>query len=148
MAYTKQTWANGDTVTAAKLNHMEDGIADAGGGGGAISVKVSASGYNSGSHDFCLIFYAIEDDGDYYILNENDPTVYILHGYTIPNTPAIFPLFASESSKIYPFIVGWFADELVVTGGVSSTTTTLHYSWGSTEPGRKITGDGSVQFIA
>lgn len=28
MAYTKQTWATGDTVTAAKLNHMEDGIAD------------------------------------------------------------------------------------------------------------------------
>ena len=32
MAYTKQTWANGDTITAEKLNHMEDGIA---GGGSA-----------------------------------------------------------------------------------------------------------------
>lgn len=30
MAYTKQTWATGDTITAAKLNHMEDGIAAAG----------------------------------------------------------------------------------------------------------------------
>lgn len=28
MAYTKQTWTNGDTITAAKLNHMEDGIAN------------------------------------------------------------------------------------------------------------------------
>lgn len=27
MAYEKQTWATGDTVTAAKLNHIEDGIA-------------------------------------------------------------------------------------------------------------------------
>ena len=27
MSYTKQTWANGDIITAAKLNHMEDGIA-------------------------------------------------------------------------------------------------------------------------
>lgn len=26
MAYTKQTWANGDVITADKLNHMEDGI--------------------------------------------------------------------------------------------------------------------------
>lgn len=26
MAYTKQTWTTGDTVTADKLNHMEDGI--------------------------------------------------------------------------------------------------------------------------
>jgi len=30
MSYTKQTWAGGDTVTSAKLNHMEDGIAGAG----------------------------------------------------------------------------------------------------------------------
>lgn len=26
MAYTKQTWNNGDIITADKLNHMEDGI--------------------------------------------------------------------------------------------------------------------------
>lgn len=28
MAYEKNTWATGDTITAAKLNHMEDGIAE------------------------------------------------------------------------------------------------------------------------
>lgn len=39
MAYTKQTWTTGDTVTASKLNHMEDGIAE--GGGGAMIVTVS-----------------------------------------------------------------------------------------------------------
>ena len=32
MAYEKQTWVNGDVITAEKMNHMEDGIADAGGG--------------------------------------------------------------------------------------------------------------------
>lgn len=32
MAYTKQTWQNGDIITDDKLNHMEDGIANAGGG--------------------------------------------------------------------------------------------------------------------
>lgn len=31
MAYTKQTWATGDTITADKLNHLEDGVAGAGG---------------------------------------------------------------------------------------------------------------------
>jgi len=29
MAYTKQTWQTGETITQEKLNHMEDGIADA-----------------------------------------------------------------------------------------------------------------------
>ena len=32
MAYTKQTWECGDVITAEKLNHMEDGIANSGGG--------------------------------------------------------------------------------------------------------------------
>ena len=31
MAYTPNTWAAGDTITAQKLNNMEQGIADAGG---------------------------------------------------------------------------------------------------------------------
>ena len=39
MSYEKQTWATGDTVTAEKLNHMEDGI-DGAGGGGAFFVTV------------------------------------------------------------------------------------------------------------
>lgn len=29
MAYTKNTWTDGDIVSSAKLNHMEDGIANA-----------------------------------------------------------------------------------------------------------------------
>ena len=32
MSYTKQTWTNGDLITASKLNHIEDGISDAGAG--------------------------------------------------------------------------------------------------------------------
>lgn len=29
MAYEKQTWAKGDTITSAKLNHIEDGVSGA-----------------------------------------------------------------------------------------------------------------------
>lgn len=32
MSYVKQDWTSGDVITAEKLNHIEDGIADAGGG--------------------------------------------------------------------------------------------------------------------
>lgn len=43
MSYTKNTWQTGDTVTAEKLNHMEDGIAAASGssGGGVLVVNLS-----------------------------------------------------------------------------------------------------------
>lgn len=33
MAYVKKTWECGETITADALNHMEDGIANASGGG-------------------------------------------------------------------------------------------------------------------
>ena len=39
MAYTKQTWQTGEVITANKLNHMEDGIASSGGGGGVLVVN-------------------------------------------------------------------------------------------------------------
>ena len=39
MSYTKQTWTNGETITDTKLNHMEDGIESAGGGGTFIVEK-------------------------------------------------------------------------------------------------------------
>lgn len=39
MAYEKQTWQCGDTISAEKLNHMEDGIADAGGGSSTLVVN-------------------------------------------------------------------------------------------------------------
>lgn len=32
MAYEKQTWTTGETITASKLNHMEDGIGAGGSG--------------------------------------------------------------------------------------------------------------------
>ena len=31
MSYEKQTWVTGETITAEKLNHMEDGIMESGG---------------------------------------------------------------------------------------------------------------------
>jgi hypothetical protein len=44
MNYTKNTWKSGDTVTSAKLNNMEEGIAAASGGGGALVVNLSIDG--------------------------------------------------------------------------------------------------------
>ena len=44
MSYTPTTWTNGDTITAAKLNKMEQGIADAGGGGLGVDVLVYING--------------------------------------------------------------------------------------------------------
>lgn len=42
MAYTPTNWTTGDTITAAKLNKIEQGIAD-GGGGGALVIECNSS---------------------------------------------------------------------------------------------------------
>lgn len=42
MSYDKQTWTNGEVITADKMNHIEDGIANSGGGGSSnIIMRVS-----------------------------------------------------------------------------------------------------------
>ena len=41
--YTPTTQANGDTITAEKLNHIEQGIADGGGGGGGDLINAVVS---------------------------------------------------------------------------------------------------------
>ena len=43
MAYEKQTWTCGDTITADKLNHIEDGIAN--GWGDTLVVTLDSDGY-------------------------------------------------------------------------------------------------------
>lgn len=40
MSYERQTWSTGETITANKLNHMEDGIAGGGSGGVLVVHKV------------------------------------------------------------------------------------------------------------
>lgn len=42
MAYEKQTWACGDTITADKMNHMEEGIENA--GSSVLEVGMTTSG--------------------------------------------------------------------------------------------------------
>ena len=48
MSYEKQTWQSGDTITATKLNHIEDGIAN---GDGSMVIEMtfdrSAQNYTS-----------------------------------------------------------------------------------------------------
>lgn len=40
MSYEKQTWQTGETITAQKLNHMEDGIGNNSGGNNWLTINI------------------------------------------------------------------------------------------------------------
>ena len=43
MSYTPTEWKSGDVITSEKLNNLEQGVADASGGGGAALVNVGVT---------------------------------------------------------------------------------------------------------
>ena len=58
MAYIEHEWTNGETITAAKLNNIEEGIAEAAqtGGGSVASVRVTFSGFEGSSISFASCY--------------------------------------------------------------------------------------------
>ena len=103
MAYTPNTWATGDTITAAKLNNMEQGIASAGGGGvfivnesnGTLDKtwqEISDAGFSllhRQDGEQLLQMFCAEDEGDYIV-------TYWTFGLANPI------LFIASSSSAYP----------------------------------------------
>ncbi len=52
MAYEPKEWACGEVVTADALNHIEQGIADA--GGGSVAPLIVSVSYNEAEDKFCM----------------------------------------------------------------------------------------------
>ena len=61
MAYTPTTWVAGDTVTATKLNKLEQGVANAGGGSGLDAVITFSVDSPSQSSTFTIEQGSYED---------------------------------------------------------------------------------------
>lgn len=62
MAYEKQTWAAGDKITAAKLNHMEDGISAAQGTGGVVDATLTQAGQAADAKEVGDRFSSLSED--------------------------------------------------------------------------------------
>lgn len=55
MSYTPTTWTTGDTITASALNKIENGIANAGGGGYDAEVYIYHSASTADDYDITII---------------------------------------------------------------------------------------------
>ena len=145
MSYTPTTWTTGDTVSASDFNRIEQGIANAGGGGVAV-VTFSATGYSSSTKLFGLIAYASYENGSWVFLCDDDGEWIHLNGNAAPWVRGV-PLLMADN--MYPFLVNPDSDELNTTGGVSDTNESVYTSYGSEfEFCYRITGNGSVEFVS
>ena len=150
MSYTPTTWVTGDTVTATKLNKIEQGIADSGGGGGSAFIKFSALHGSSATTTFGYLVYALYDDNNerWQVANDNDAA---WNGFTAAGSspprliPPEYTILPSDEDIGLFFILS--AGTIAVTGDISSNATTLYFSWGATLShgyAYRITGDGSI----
>lgn len=110
MSYEPTNWKSGDTVTSAKLNKMEQGIANAGGGGGAFIVndvegtldKTWQEIFDAMSTSVAFVSYKSETEIDYGIVEA------AINGgsdeYTI-NAGAI-GMYTTDSADGYPAVEG------------------------------------------
>lgn len=83
MAYEKQTWECGETITADKLNHMEDGIEEASGGGTDVGYEctetrtvlteesVTTVVYDDSAYAYGDLAYVLHDSVDAIIVTFN-----------------------------------------------------------------------------
>lgn len=80
MSYTPTNWETGDTITAEKLNKLEQGVANAGGTGGGVlmiehdeelgsfnkTYREVETAFLAGS---TVIWYADSSNGNYYLMD-------------------------------------------------------------------------------
>ena len=117
MAYTKNTWADGDIVTSENLNHMEEGIANAGGVmvvGGVTFIGALPTGtldktwqeiYNALAAGVSVALI-IEDSSVPVVMRDNITTAYVNDGKYIVNLSVNKNNPKTDSASGYPSFSG------------------------------------------
>lgn len=126
MSYTPTVWNAGDVVTAEKLNKLEQGVAEGGGGGDFNTAEVTI--VNNNNNDVIIKAPMIADyEGEKYSFGGD----YVSSGETRKITVVIY----GEAS-------------LTILGYDSTYTTTGNVEYNSTYNEFKATGDGTITFDA
>lgn len=151
MSYEKHNWTDNETITAAKLNKMEQGIADGGGGGNAVVALSATAGFSSSSKTWGYIVFAIYTNGHWTLITDDYSTSNFvqIYGYAEPAYLYLPPIPMVDDDNYSAFLIQTVGSSISTTGGISSAPTTLYYGYGSIVPDNayRITGSGSVEFV-
>ena len=151
MSYTPTEWKNGDTITAEKMNNIENGVSNAVTGKMAM-ISLSAEGFSSASHQFGNFIYAVYN-GEKWIVTIDDSADWLpVWGYAEPFYRVSPPVYVPDSETIGVFFapVNENSVNITVTGDISETDTTVYFDYGSaiSHKCHRIYGNGSIKLIA
>ena len=156
MTYVKNTWANGDVITAAKLNNMEDGIANAGSAGQCM-ITVTTEGFDdSDLIEDAYIGYAKEVESGQYagqIVEYNRGTFGWVGMFQTGNETTYFIMHlppVNDFQLMFCFPEEGIDATCSVSGNISTTPVTFRIEPGSSRlyNGYAITGDCSITITA
>ena len=148
MSYTPTNWQTGDTITAEKMNNIEQGIQNA---QNVAVVSLDAEGFDSGSKTFGYVVYATYDGEKWVVTNDNNDEWPILFGYAKPIDRIIPPQFSLVADNMCPFFIHPFdvGDTEVQTTGDIEQANNLYFGYVShIENAYRIYGNGSIKLIA
>lgn len=123
MSYTKNSWSTGDTITATKLNHLEQGVYDASeGAGGTVrvpfTVEVDAQGHLTATTtaEIGPVMAAVSA-GKQVVADVTSPSGVIFHApLTAHNaTHLIFDVVTQEDTEVMAatlYHIGWTTGEI------------------------------------
>ena len=148
MSYTPTNWQTGDTITAEKMNNIEQGIVNA---PKVAVVNISTEGFGSASHNFGYIFYATWDGEEWHPINDDTDSWYHIWGYTEPNWRTLPPLIIPEGDNVGLFYwdSSFGAFHLTFTGDISTSYIDVRFNYGSIiSPCYRISGSGAIHILA
>lgn len=151
MSYTKHTWVDDETITAAKMNNIEDGVTSASGSNPLITFNFS--GFASASYVFNFGIGEL-DDGVYVVkpllINGDKFSLYDLY-VVAPSGELIFPcplmVPKKEGVDLLFFKLNSANFTTTVSGDISQNTVSAT-GWGSTGDAYIITGDCTINITA
>ena len=150
MSYTPHEWTTGETITAAKLNALENGAAS---GGSVATVCVNWNDGGMGGSVLCYIGYAKPVPGeDFYSIESPIYERYCTAPYTARDyfTVALPP--SGDDFKAYIFFGNDYHSMALfdVEGGISDTEIEAYKKMGGSQwessvfYGFEVTGDGTI----
>ena len=148
MSYTPTEWKNGDTITAEKMNNIEQGIVNA---PKVAVVSLDAVDFSSASRTFGYMVYATYEDGHWVVTNDANSFWPYLTGTAKPNDVVIPPQYTIiPNENMCPFFIPDFVHDQVnieTTGDIEQADN-LYFGYGSPiEYAYRIYGNGSIKII-